>query len=181
MSLKRLIGPELPAPGRGLPVILPGAQLLFFLNLLFSYYLLSGCSDALPLVSPGISPGLEGGHLVPVALVSPACPQPHQKGAPPMTLCLGSCPRALLVRAGRGGQRPQGVGIQGNNLTRAPIAFIARGWRRHSFTSQVYQLQDRWWLLNLGESSCFSEQSVLEFRVLLSVQCPVACSADAPF
>lgn len=53
-----------------------------------------------------------------------------------MTLCLGSCPRALLVRAGRGGQRPQGVGIQGNNLTRATIAFIARGWRRHShFTS----------------------------------------------
>lgn len=88
----------------------------------------------------------------------------------------GELPRALLVRAGRGGEKPQGVGIQGNNLTCAAIAFIARAWRLHSFTSQVYQLQDGWWLLNLWESSCSSEPWVLGIRVLLIVQCPVACS-----
>lgn len=92
----------------------------------------------------------------------------------------GELLRALLVRAGREGEKPQGVGIQGNNLTCATIAFIARGWRLHSFTSQVYQLQDGWWLLNLWEFSCFSEPWVLGIRGLLSVRCPVASSERLP-
>ena len=87
---------------------------------------------------------------------------------------------ALLVRAGRGGKKPPGISIQGNNLTGATTAFIARGWRLHSFTQQVYQLQGGWWLLNLWEFPCFSKQWVLEFRVLRIVQCPTACRAKAP-
>lgn len=87
---------------------------------------------------------------------------------------------ALLVRAGRGGKKPPGIGHWGNHLTGATIAFVARGWRLHSFTQQVYQLQGGWWLLNFWEFPCFSKQRMLEFRVLHIVQCPIACRAKAP-
>lgn len=87
---------------------------------------------------------------------------------------------ALLVGAGREGKKPPGISHWGNHLTGATIAFIAGGWRLHSFTQQVYQLQGGWWLLNLWEFPCFSKQRVLELRVLRRVQRPIACRAKAP-
>lgn len=64
----------------------------------------------------------------------PCLPPTTSEGSVPYDCSVsGELPQGLLVRAGRGGQKPQGVGIQGNNLTCATIAFIARGWRLYSF------------------------------------------------